>query len=633
MKMLRFTGAAAAAVILAVPLLAPPAHADTVGYTGVLSNAESAPITDARLDVYSADPETPGDPLATFSTDADGRYLITGLDNAEQYKVKVTAPGYRTEWWHRAVSYATADRIIPPFNSVETYDFTLGRGSGTITGRISDSSGAGTDATVSVQTVDWSFSTVGHASAADDGRYTIDNLPPGDYKIWINDNDRPLQWLPGKESEADAQVYSVADGQTVVADDRWLALGTVRVVVGDAVTGKPVPRPCVTLSGTGDSDVHCGKNGVVVVSNVPPGYWQINVYGGVSYFEPTDDQYVTVKRGKTTKLITTLKPAGAIRTKVVDSATGAPLASMCVHVVDADWPGQSARMGQTCTGDDGVLEVGPFSTADTINLYAYQSISPYEPPAVRYGDQWVGGAKGGTGDERKALKIVIEPQVTKSIPTIRMDRTATITGVVRDAATGQPVSGVCAFPYSVIPFQGINSGKHCSDADGKYTIDDVGPYSWPVQFTPTLNKGYAWQWSGDKPDRFAATYTALTAGGTATLDANLVKGSLVSGTVTGPDGPARGVLVYAYNSKTRDFAGPTWSYVDDAGKVSLGGQRPGQGLWVYFWDGAKDCWYGSTTDAATPVTVSSTGNTALAIDTTANCAPAPTAASPARLAG
>jgi hypothetical protein len=86
----------------------------------------------------------------------------------------------------------------------------------------------------------------------------------------------------------------------------------------------------------------CGKHGVVVLTDVPVGDWDILLSGGASYFEPTDQWTVSVKSDKTTRVIATLEPATAITTKAVDAATGAPLANICVDVVDTSWSGQTS---------------------------------------------------------------------------------------------------------------------------------------------------------------------------------------------------------------------------------------------------------------------------------------------------
>jgi hypothetical protein len=496
---------------------------------------------------------------------------------------------------------------------------------GAIEGRIIDQSGAGADATVIVHAVDDSHEAYAYTWDLGDGRYRIQDLPPGQYQVSLHDNLFGTQWVPGKETREEATVFTVGDGETVTVDDQWLPMGTVKVRVRDAETGRPVPEPCVLIDSTPRGDQVCGAKGLVVLDKVPPGSWMFTVSGGVSYF-PSEDQtrYLTVERGRTTSATVTLAPAAAIKTRVVDAATGAPLAGICARLVDAVWSGMSASMGQSCSDTDGSLEFGPYPGGWTVNLYAYLGSNPWEPPTVRYGDQWV-SADGGTGDQRRAIKVKMVDRRTKVIPAVRMDPPATITGTVRDAVSGAPVSGVCAYPYAWHPGQGGIYGKHCSNAQGTYTIDDVGPYSWPVEYTPYRNSGYAWQWSGDVADRFAATYTRARVGAPATVDAGLVRGGSVVGTVTDGTELVRGAYVAAYNRRTRDYAGPTWAYSDSQGAFSLPGFRT-QKLWVEYYAEEKGCWYGTGPAAPTPVPVTAgEAGPSVAFDLTTTCAPSPVA--------
>jgi hypothetical protein len=617
MRMLRITGVAAA-VIATLPFLAGPAHADVAGVTGIVRGPDDVPIKDACLTVYSAASETTvADP---FCSDADGRYTITGLP-AASYKVKVAATGYRTVWWIRGPDYLNADFTWISDSSLAEHDVTLGVGSGTVTGRITDQAGAAADATVQLHSADDTYQPIEYTWDLGDGRYSFENVPPGDYQISIHDNFHGTQWIPGKETRDDAPVFTVADGQTVTADDQWLPLGSVQVQVGDADTGKPIAAPCAYVRSSPNPVQACGTKGVVNLADVPPGDWDLDVSAGASYFTPAQPLQITVQRGKTTKVITTLEPGAAVKTRVVDAATGAPLANICVHVVDAKWSAQSAHMGQFCSGPEGTLEIGPFDDAWTTNLYAWQYRNPWEPPSTLYGDQWV-GANGGTGDQREALKVKFVPKKTKTIATIRMDPPATVTGIISDATTGAPISGVCTYPYAFHPGQGAIFGKNCSNATGRYTIDDVGPYNWPVEFAPNTNSGYAWQWSGDVADRFAATYTPLTAGQSATLNAKLIKGAELDGYVSVNGSAADNVFVAAYNSKTRDYAGPTWDYTTADGQFQLTGYRT-QGLWIEYYPAGKDCWYGDTTDAATSVKVTVGQPASVSMETSTNCAPQP----------
>jgi hypothetical protein len=489
-------------------------------------------------------------------------------------------------------------------------------GTGVITGVITHADGTPSSSMVTVHSLDDSFTETNPTSDAD-GRYTFDDVPAGQYQISYYDNIHIDQWIHGAVDRSQAQTFTLAEGATVEADDRWLPGGTVRVTLGDSLTGKPVPKPCATVRSTPNEVRACGKNGVVVIKDVPPGDWEIDLSGGASYFPPADQRSVTVKRGRTAKVIATLEPGTAIRTRAVDAATGAPVTNICVDVVDTSFAGQNFLSPQNCSGDDGVIEIGPLGYTGTVNLYAGQYVGPFDPdPTVHYGDQWA-GARGGTGDQRKARTVTLQEHVTTTVPAIRMDPAGAISGTITTAATGQPAGGICAFPYATYSAHS-GLGPNCSDSQGHYVIDGLGPYNWPVEFAPSLNKGLAWQWSGGKADRFAATYSAVRAAQTTTVDAALVPGGTLTGTVTEGGVPATSVQVDAFNQKTHDYAGPTYAYLDNAGNFTLPGFRT-QSLWVRYnaYSEGRQCW--------APAAVTDGQTTHVAADLTTECGTEPAA--------
>jgi hypothetical protein len=483
---------------------------------------------------------------------------------------------------------------------------------GVIEGRITDQTGAPADATVYAEAVDGSSESSAYTDLGD-GRYRIENVEPGSYRIRLYDNLHGTQWVPGRETPDDARVFEVADGASVTVDEQWLPFGVVRVQVRDEATGKPVREPCVTVDSSPQSRQVCGAKGVVVVPDVPPGDWTVTASGGASYF-PSEGRTVTVRRGRTARVAVTLRPGAAVVTKVVDRATGEPLDSICVSLVDAVWSGQTRPSLDGCSDETGRLEIGPFEDPWTVNLYAFQYRNPWEPPTELYGAQWVAEAGGGTGDQRDALAVAFVPGRTTRIPVIRMDRPGSLTGVVRDAATGQPIEDICAHPYAYRPGQGSNLGRHCTGTDGRYTIDDLGPYKWPVEFVTYWPTAYAWQWSGDVADRFAARYTQVGAGDPATVDAALVKGGAIAGTVTGGDGPIEYAGITAYNRTTRDQAAFGYVNSDRQGKFTLDGLRT-QDVWLSFFGDGRSCWSSAGVTAGATTTV--------ALDTIKTCATGP----------
>lgn len=588
--------------------------ADTVGYTGVVRDIAGNPIEGACFALHSS----PTDVVGEFCSDEQGRYVISGDPTGREYKIRIHADGFRTQWWYDEPNYLNAAAVSIPAWGLVQVDFTLGLGAGTIKGRVTDQTGAAADATVTVFGVDRFYDAFAYTWDLGDGRYEIDNLPLGRYRVSIYDNARGTQWVPQKENEQEATVFTVTDGAILMIDEQWLPLGVVEARVVDATNGRPVPRPCIYIHSVPQPRQACGSDGIVRVEEVPPGYWEVSISGGASYFPIEQGTYVEVTRREVARIEAELAPASAVVTSVVDAATGAPVSGVCVHLVAPKWGGQSAHMLQHCSDEQGRLEIGPYSGSATVQLYAFQARNPFITPDKLYGAQWV-TEDGGTGDQRKALLVHMRDKQTVTIPSIKMDPPGAISGIIRNATTGAAVPGVCTYPYAFQPNQGAIFGRNCSNAEGRYTISDLGPYQWPVEFTTTRSSGLAWQWSGDVADRFSATMAQVTAGGTAEMDARLVVGGTLTGTVTDGAAPVDAGYVWTYNARTGDIASPSFVNINRDGTFTLGGHRT-QRVYVEYWSLTDGCWYTADGPTATAVGLTAGATTTITADMTRTCA-------------
>ncbi|NUR70580.1 MAG: hypothetical protein HOU81_07150 [Hamadaea sp.] len=616
-------GAVVVVAALTSSLLAAPAVADPVGLTGVVTaEGTGTPIAGACLTLFSTSTTEAG----TFCTDADGRYLITGVPGDLDVKIRITAAGFRERWNWNAPDFLNADHMSIPQYDLVTRDFTLGVGAGVVKGQITDDKGAPIESTVSVTKVDQSWSAIAYTwDSGTVGAYSLKNIPPGDYKVSIEDNVHGHQWAHQKETFEAGDVFTVTAGGEVVVNEQWLPLGAVEFTVTDQDTGAPVDKPCVYLNTSSDPGNHCGSAGKIVVTDVVPGDWTYELTGAPTHFPLPGEHYIHVERGQTTKVSWTLRRGAALTTNVVDAATGQGVGTICFYVVEIMTNGTQDRGPTYCSWSDGRVEMGPFEGSPRFQLYAWQSRNPYTPPPKLYGDQWV-TASGGTGDQRLATMISIPSKTTVAIPTVRMDPPGSITGVVKNAA-GSPVSGVCTYPWAFYPgILGLPSGR-CTNAQGQYTIKDLGPYKWPVKFIgyPYV---YATTWSGSATDRFSATLAQIPPNGTGTMNVTMAPQGTLTGTLRGPSGGWNEMWVVVYDARTgdaiyRSFApdnSQTGTY-----KIPLLNTGP---VYVNFGAEGVGCWYGPPAPpgrrvVAAPVGVTAGVVTNLNLDAQVNCGSTP----------
>jgi len=131
-----------------------------------------------------------------------------------------------------------------------------------------------------------------------------------------------------------------------------------------------------------------------------------------------------------------------------------------------------------------------------------------------------------------------------------MDAAGSISGVVEDRATGQPLADALASPASFNDGWGGSSGVVRTGADGRYTLAGYGPYKWTLFFK---RSGYAAQWSGGGNNRFTAEGVKIKSGKTTVYDVQLRKGTLLTGTVTTSDGrPFGEARIVVINALTHD---------------------------------------------------------------------------------
>lgn len=577
------------------PACSTPGHATAdPGIVSGTVTAESTgqPVAGACVTVFDLDLNEVGSSCA----DADGRYEIAGVAEG-YYKVRAAAAGYAVMWsYGKGSALAAEPQYLPGAR-----DFALRQGSGVVRGRVTEVGAPVAGARVSITDVDQQWlSTV---ETAADGTYRFEALTPDNYQVQVTLGDRS-QWVPQKTNIFDAATFPVADDEVTVVDEVLLPYKSLRVTAVDETTGAPVADACSLLSGGGLSDRQAcaGPDGVILYENLPPlGSYDLGV--SVATHWGANIEGVTLSE-EVTELPVRLRPAASIMTTVRDAATQAPLERICVDLYTVPVVGVLDRdYIYYCSDSSGKLAIGPLQPGE------YQLL--VKPLDERYGMQWV-SASGGTGDLRQATVVSAEVGTPVSIPPIEMDPAGTISGVVTDRASGAPLGLVCVYPFAVDPRIGLGFGQNCSRNGGVYTISGLGPYEWPVEFFDSRGN-YATQWSGDKPDRFAATPVQVRPNDTVTANAALDPAGIISGRTLNQQGTPEFGYVTTYNARTGDILDWTSSPPNETGEYAINGLATQDVKIQYYVE--VDCWHRDAADfaSATPVPVTA-GQTTGGVD-------------------
>ena len=397
-------------------------------------------------------------------------------------------------------------------------------------------------------------------------------VPAGDYKIAISpgyvDPDRPddslRQWVPGRTDWAGAGTVRVSAGGTTDVSERLLTPSPLTLRARDAVTGAPIDRVCVYV----DTRRNLCDDGEVTVPPLVPGPQEVWVYTDGDSHLPRDIT-VTVLADGSGSAVVDLTPAAHVVSRVVDAATGAPVAGACVTPAPAGTGELPDNPGRYCSDASGNVRVG-LVEAGSWNLFARPA------GGSAYGAQWV-GATGGTGDAKQARVVTLRAGQTVTVPPIRLDRAGVVTGTVTSAATGRPATSGAV---KLAPQSGVflNWGVKL-DAQGRYRIDWLGPYAWPLLFTTADN---ATQWSGGFALRGKAVPVTVRAGATTVYNLAARRGVLVTGRLVDPEGRPVVAELTVRNARTREVIGYTLD-LDRDGEYALRvlGPQPVTVAWLW----------------------------------------------------
>jgi protocatechuate 3,4-dioxygenase beta subunit len=394
---------------------------------------------------------------------------------------------------------------------------------------------------------------------AANGSYHLHALFPGKYSPYfeIGCGSHGANYAPAAH-----HAVRIGLGQNLTVNEKLAAGASITgTVTLKTSSGRPLRGICVyasNASGSVSDDTSTNSNGDYRAIGLTAGRFQLQFSPGCNnngnYTSATLTAHTTAGR-QTSNVDAVLQVGATVSGTITDRASN-PVSGICIEVAGNN--SDSANVGLDNDGNyvinqlsAGTYQVGFTSGCGNSGSYApnWYNNQPSQNTATP-----ITLATGETDDEADA---VLQPGVA-------------IAGKVTNTA-GHAVSGVCvsATTPAGAAFGPVNESQ--TGRKGTYTIPDLAPGQYLVNFGCGLEQRYANTWFPGAPDAASAEVVSAPAGRTSGINAVLPLGGNISGTVTGDAGHRlSGVCVFAVD--TADTSGLPVTSVLIAG---IGGSGPG----------------------------------------------------------
>jgi Carboxypeptidase regulatory-like domain len=300
--------------------------------------------------------------------------------------------------------------------------------------------------------------------------------------------------------------------------------GTVTDTGNHPLPGICVSASAVTFPGSYGSD-RTDAAGNYLITNLTPASYKVSFYDCATRThvqqwynnkpDSTSADVVVVTDGNDTPNINAALASGGSISGVVTDAGATPLFGICVYAY-----GQSSPFyGFAQTKHNGAYTIAGLSPG-TYNVEFYDCQNG------RYVDQWYNNKPSfDTADPVVVTDGANTPNINAALIVA-----GSISGTVTDAGA-HPLAGICV---SVVDTStGVFFGYAQTDPSGQYLVSSLAPGTYAVQFYDCTQNIYVTQWFNNKPSQAAANPVTVTSGiETAGVNAALVKGGTISGTVT-----------------------------------------------------------------------------------------------------
>lgn len=342
---------------------------------GQITNSTGEPLSSGTVYAYFQGPY--GSISYNDSLNLTGWYEIPALPGGD-YKLRMTATGYVSEYYHDRYTQDTADIVTVATGTVSTYHESLLEGA-SFRGRVVDAEGGApiTQGYVYAYLADGSDSF--SDSLDSNGEYEITSLRPDHYKLEARATGYLREYYDNVWTLEEAEVIPLAVGQTRTMDFEVVRGGSITGHVADG-EGSPITSGTIYAYRQPDNtSFYSGldSEGNYAVAGLFGGDYKVRAYSSSYIQEYWDDRpdrdsgdIVAVATGETTANIDfILTPGGSLAGTVLD-ASGDPYTSGTVYLSRPSAPSTSVySTGLNTSGEYS------FSQVRGGNYYAYLYLS------------------------------------------------------------------------------------------------------------------------------------------------------------------------------------------------------------------------------------------------------------------
>lgn len=496
--------------------------------TGIVTNGLGTPVANATV-IAQATECCPGSGYAT--TAADGTYDVGSLAPGE-YVVEAHAAGLAPAYFNGTYDVNTATRVqVPAGGTKPGVNFALAAGA-TITGYVRDASANPIQDAFVYASRGGQCCLDGYAYSAADGSYTIADLAPGSYRIDASATGFVREYYNNTSVYSDATLVALAIGGSAGNIDFSLGTGgSISGVVRNAQS-TPIAGALVYAAQDGcctSQSATTAADGSYQITTLAPGNYRVTAsaagYAGEYYGDTQSYASATLvgvnDNADTPDIDFSLADEAVIRGYVRDGANQ-PIAGAWVY--DA---AETCCSSSVQTAADGSYELRGLPAGDAVlEADAAGFVREYYDDAQNFSD---------------ATLIPLAPGVTQNDINFQLAAEATISGVVVDEDTSQPIANAWVY----VDEDGCCAGDTVlTDSNGAYTADGLPAGSYRVQVSA---QGYIDEYYDNAVSYGDATLVVLTTGQHRSgIDVALDEGAHIRGTVRNAGAqPLSGIEVFA----------------------------------------------------------------------------------------